>query len=509
MRELSAPRARGGRRPHAGHLFGHLRHRQAHVPGETRQYVGTPHEKELAYPLICGHENVGEVLETGGVVLDSEGAPLRPGDRIVPAANVPCGRCYYCLNGFPTTRASVSRTTATAWGASRPPHLFGGWSEAMVLLPRTPLFRVPDDLPSEVAVLTEEMSVTHGLATARVGRCGKGSAGHWRRVGRIIGVGPLGLCHLIRARLTGYGRDHRDRPARGPLACGAVARAQLTDQHARHRRGASARRGSVTHRRARAGRRVDCSGVPRTFGEALRMVRYGGTSSRPAPSSTWAASPSTRMRDICATRRHGARGRRRACQPVSADDAAADGKSGPAAAAAIDPHRMPLDHAREAIELSASDDRQGRVRTQRGTRWRRMTGGASPPQPPFSHDLLDRARAALPGAATGSVDHPLDRQAVREVGRGLLVPRDGADEPAGHVVLLAEDVLVRVLDCAAPGVREYAIEMTAVRESRARPPGCRRRAGHGSQSFVTCNVPALPCRSISWSWRSGSRLVRE
>src|SRR5438128_4126681 len=61
--------------------------------GETKQYAGTPHERSIIYPLICGHENVGVVEATGGEVRDSEGTILRPGDRIVPAANVPCGNC--------------------------------------------------------------------------------------------------------------------------------------------------------------------------------------------------------------------------------------------------------------------------------------------------------------------------------------------------------------------------------------------------------------------------------
>src|SRR4029077_13568797 len=33
--------------------------------GESKQYAGTPHERDLTYPLICGHENVGEVVARG------------------------------------------------------------------------------------------------------------------------------------------------------------------------------------------------------------------------------------------------------------------------------------------------------------------------------------------------------------------------------------------------------------------------------------------------------------
>ena len=44
-----------------------------------------PHERQIEYPLICGHENVGRVAAIGGEVLDSEGRrlaarrPHRPG----------------------------------------------------------------------------------------------------------------------------------------------------------------------------------------------------------------------------------------------------------------------------------------------------------------------------------------------------------------------------------------------------------------------------------------------
>src|SRR5262249_58070099 len=70
--------------------------------GESKQYAGTPHERDLTYPLICGHENVGVIAELGpGGVLDSEGQPLRVGDRGVPAANVACGRRHCCLSDYP------------------------------------------------------------------------------------------------------------------------------------------------------------------------------------------------------------------------------------------------------------------------------------------------------------------------------------------------------------------------------------------------------------------------
>ena len=189
--------------------------------GETMQYAGTPHERRLTYPLICGHENVGVVEATGGEVLAADGTPLRAGDRIVPGANVVCGRCWYCLNDEPYYLCEDLEDYGNSLNVSRPPSLFGGWAEVMYLLPGTPLFRVPDELDDELAVLTEPMAVTHGVDAAR--RVLNAPSGESVVV---YGVGPLGLCHVLKSRLVGCGERpavaHGDFPVWGDRAfCGS------------------------------------------------------------------------------------------------------------------------------------------------------------------------------------------------------------------------------------------------------------------------------------------------
>jgi len=156
-------------------------------------------------------------------------------------------------------------------GCAAPPHLFGGWSEQMYLLPGTALFRVPDELPDEVAVLTEPMAVTHGLDAARRLR------GHgFGESVAVLGVGPLGLCHLLKARLIGCGRlvAIDVLPSRLDLAADLGATLLLrADEHdaeelaARVREHTGGRGADVV---------VDASGVPSTFPTALRLVRTGG-----------------------------------------------------------------------------------------------------------------------------------------------------------------------------------------------------------------------------------------
>jgi threonine dehydrogenase-like Zn-dependent dehydrogenase len=243
--------------------------------GESKQYAGTAHERDLEYPLICGHENVGTVVATGGEVLASDGTPLRVGDRVVPGANVPCGACFYCLNDFPYYFCRHLEDYGNSLNCSMAPGLFGGWSQYLYLLPRTPIFRVPEALPDEVAVITEVMAVTHGVdrALALLALQRGTSAGFSVAV---LGVGPLGLCHLIKSRLLGAGTVIASDVLPGRLdhaaAFGVDVRLDASATDAEQRCDAVLA--------ATDGRGVDvvldCSGVPSTFVESLRMVRVGG-----------------------------------------------------------------------------------------------------------------------------------------------------------------------------------------------------------------------------------------
>jgi threonine dehydrogenase-like Zn-dependent dehydrogenase len=243
--------------------------------GESRQYAGTQHEREIEYPLICGHENVGTVTAIGGRVFASDGIELRVGDRIVPGANLPCGRCYYCANDFPYYFCQDLEDYGNSLTLSRAPGLFGGWSQYLYALPGTPLFRVPDGLPDEVAVLTEVMAVTHGVETALTLLALHGGTRSGFLVA-VLGVGPLGLCHLVKSRMLGAGFVAATDVLAGRLERAAPFGVDLALDAAST--GVDERVAAILD--ATGGRGVDlvldCSGVPVTFVEALRIVRTGG-----------------------------------------------------------------------------------------------------------------------------------------------------------------------------------------------------------------------------------------
>jgi threonine dehydrogenase-like Zn-dependent dehydrogenase len=322
--------------------------------GESKQYAGTPHERDLTYPLICGHENVGEVVALGGEVLDSEGQPLKIGDRIVPGANVACGACHFCRNDYPYYMCENLQDYGNSLHCGEAPHLFGGWAEHMYLLPGSKFFRVPDDLPDHVAVLTEIMSVTHGVETAQslLGLIGGSRFG---QTIAVLGVGPLGLCHLIKAKLLGAGKlIATDRfPSRLSMAeaFGASLTMTVDDTEPAER---------IARARAHSGGIgpdivLDCSGFPETFVEAIRMVRVGGVVVEAGTFVDMGPVAINPNSDIC-TKNVSVIG-------VGGETATAYLPSMRLMAANLDrlpfdrivSHRMPLERAQEGLELSQTD----------------------------------------------------------------------------------------------------------------------------------------------------------
>jgi threonine dehydrogenase-like Zn-dependent dehydrogenase len=243
--------------------------------GESQQYAGTPHARSIEYPLICGHENVGVVAAVGGEVRNSQGRPLRIGDRIVPAANVACGRCYFCQSGQPYYFCEQLEDYGNSLNCSRSPYLFGGWSEYMYLLPGTPIFPVPDELPDKVAVITEVMAVTHGVETAASLLSHQGGSAVGATVA-VLGMGPLGLCHLIKARLLGAGRLLATDMLPNRLGIARDLGADLTIDASTNDEGARAEAVLGATEGRGADIVIDCTGFPESFSEALHLVRTGG-----------------------------------------------------------------------------------------------------------------------------------------------------------------------------------------------------------------------------------------
>ena len=246
--------------------------------GFTNQYGGTGEGKQIRFPIIQGHENVGTIAAIGedGKYADFEGVPLKVGDRVVVGANVACGHCYYCRHDFPYYFCQNTTDYGNNLSAADPPHLFGGWSQYIYIVPGSFLVRVPDDLPSEVAVLTEIMAVTVGLDRAKQMSVFPSEAFLFDDTVVVHGVGPLGMCFLMKARMLGAGNiiavdlsDYRLQFAKRLGADHVLNAAKTT-----HAERLQFVRG-LTHGRG-ADLVIGTAGVPEAVPETLDMMRLGG-----------------------------------------------------------------------------------------------------------------------------------------------------------------------------------------------------------------------------------------
>ncbi len=246
--------------------------------GYTTQYAGTGAPKQIPFPIIQGHENVGTIAAIGGsnVCSDFEGVPLHVGDRVVVGANVVCGHCYYCQHDFPYYYCENMVDYGNNMSAADPPHLFGGWSQYLYVVPGSFLVRVPDELPTELAVLTEVMAVTVGLDRAKQFSAVPNEAFLFDDSVVVLGVGPLGMCFLMKARMLGAGTLIAVDLSRSRLD---LARRLGADQTIDASATTATERLAIIRDLTRgrgADVVVECAGVPQVIPEALEMLRIGG-----------------------------------------------------------------------------------------------------------------------------------------------------------------------------------------------------------------------------------------
>jgi L-iditol 2-dehydrogenase len=102
---------------------------------------------ELSFPFIPGHENVGTIIE-----LDADAGArwgVAEGDMVVNEVMVPCGVCPLCQR----QRFHLCRNGRHI-GSSLP----GGWAERMAIPAAARVWRVPDGLAPEEAVVAEPLA---------------------------------------------------------------------------------------------------------------------------------------------------------------------------------------------------------------------------------------------------------------------------------------------------------------------------------------------------------------
>jgi threonine dehydrogenase-like Zn-dependent dehydrogenase len=154
----------------------------------------------ITLPVIRGHETVGRIEQLGaGVERDWSGRPLRVGDRVTWNSATSCGTCTYCAEKRQPTRCAQRRAYGIGYRCDQPPHLLGGYAEFHYLRPRTTIFKLPEDLPTESVIGAGCALITaiHGVERTGIA---------WQDTVVVQGAGPVGIAALAVAKSAGAAR---------------------------------------------------------------------------------------------------------------------------------------------------------------------------------------------------------------------------------------------------------------------------------------------------------------
>lgn len=146
----------------------------------------------VSFPAVLGHEVVARVTEAG-----ADARSLRPGDRVVVDPFISCevrglAPCDPCRRGdgrLCTRAAEGSLAPGMLIGYCR--DLPGGWSDEMVAH-ESQLYRVPDGMPDDIAVLVEPLAVA--LHAVLLAPPDPGATA------LVLGAGTIGLCTVAALR---------------------------------------------------------------------------------------------------------------------------------------------------------------------------------------------------------------------------------------------------------------------------------------------------------------------
>jgi len=152
---------------------------------------------ETDHPIIMGHELLGRLVRIDEDVQAQQKEELIVGDRVFIAPGINCNVCYYCNEVG--SLCEDRKFYGLNMRSDEAPSFFGGFAEYLAIRSGTTLYKLSDDLPTEVAVLIEPMA------------CGIRAFKHAfddiekakNSTVAVLGVGPIGLFTSIAAKHYG------------------------------------------------------------------------------------------------------------------------------------------------------------------------------------------------------------------------------------------------------------------------------------------------------------------
>ena len=153
------------------------------ICGTDLNILATPPAHKATPGIVIGHEGVGIVAAVGSAVKN-----VQPGDRVVIANRLTCGKCDYCRRGLDNQCTNYQTIGTTIDGAFAP----------TLRAPARALWKIDPSVPRDDAALFEPLSCAVGSVKRAPFQSGDNVA--------IIGAGPMGLLFALLYRTLGAGK---------------------------------------------------------------------------------------------------------------------------------------------------------------------------------------------------------------------------------------------------------------------------------------------------------------
>jgi len=153
------------------------------ICGTDLNILAIPPAHKAPPGIVIGHEGVGIITAVGPAVRG-----LHPGDRVVIANRLTCGKCDYCRRGLDNQCTTYQTIGTTIDGAFAP----------TLRAPARALWKIDPSVPRDDAALFEPLSCAVGSVKRAPFQPGDSVA--------IIGAGPMGLLFALLYRTLGAGK---------------------------------------------------------------------------------------------------------------------------------------------------------------------------------------------------------------------------------------------------------------------------------------------------------------
>ena len=153
------------------------------ICGTDLNILAVPPAHKANPGIVIGHEGIGIVEAVGEAV-----SAFQPGDRVVIAPRLTCGRCAYCRRGLDNQCTNYQTIGTTVDGAFAP----------YLLAPERALYKISNDVPRDDALFFEPLSCVVGAVKRAPIQAGDSVL--------IIGGGPMGLLFAQHYRTLGAGK---------------------------------------------------------------------------------------------------------------------------------------------------------------------------------------------------------------------------------------------------------------------------------------------------------------